>query len=226
MRNAPVLQISNLTLAGTTVTLTIIDHNLEASASPDTGDYISIENSSGSTNLNSSIFPISEVIDANTVTIVVPTGFTLPAAYAGGGVVSRVSNIRIKSKQWNPYDKEGQNVYLARIDFAVVKTETGEITVDYFPSASELSMLRAGQATNSIMGTGVLETRPYPVTLYPFEQEQDRLWHAIYFQSSGECIQIYMYMNDAQMRALPITWSNFEMEGLVLHTAKASARLQ
>ncbi len=225
-RNAPVLQLSNATLAGTTITLTIVDHNLEASASPDTGDYISIENASGSTNLNSMIFPISQVLTKDTVNIVVPAGFTLPGAYTGGGVISRVSNIRIKSKQWNPYDKEGQNVYLARIDFAVMKTENGEITVDYFPSASELSMIQAGQATGSIMGNGVLETKPYPIALYPFEQEQDRLWHAIYFQSTGECIQIYMYMNDAQMRSIPITWSKFEMEGLILHTAKASARLQ
>ncbi len=225
-RNAPVMQLSNATLSGTTLTLTIIDHTLEASSTPDTGDYISIENASGSTNLNRMIFPINSVVDKDTVTVIVPTGFTLPATYSGGGIISRVSNIRIKSKQWNPYDKEGQNVYLARIDFGVLRTENGEITVDYFPSSSELSMLRAGQATGSIMGNGVLETKPYPITLYPFEQEQDRLWHPIYFQSTGECIQIYMYMSDVQMRSLPITWSPFEMEGLILHTAKASARMQ
>jgi len=225
-RNAPVMQLSNVTLSGTTLTLLIIDHNLQASNAPDNGDYICIENCAGSVNLNGLIFPINAILDKDRVQVIVPTGFTLGGAYRGRGTITRVSNIKIKSKQWNPYDKDGQNVYLAKIDFAVVKTEFGEIVVDYFPSASQTSMLRAGAATTSIMGTGVLETKPYPVALYPFEQEQDRLWHSVYFQTSGECIQIYMYMNDAEMRTPNITWSDFELDAMVLYTQRTSARLQ
>jgi hypothetical protein len=226
-RNAAVMQLSNATLAGTTLTLTIVNHTLQVSNQPDNGDYISIENAVGSVNLNGLIFPINTIVDLDTVTVQVPSGFTLGGAYLGGGVISRVSNIKLRSRQWNPYDKNASNFYLARIDFAVEKTEFGEITVDYFPSASQLSMIQAGVATTSIMGNNILETFPYDATLYPFEQYQDRLWHAIYFQTTGECIQIYMFMSDVQMRNPAIVWSDFELDALILHASRsASSRLQ
>jgi len=74
------------------------------------------------------------------------------------------------------------------------------------------------------MGNGVLETRPY--ALYPFEQVQDRLWHPVYFQTDGQTIQIFIYMSEDQITDTSIAWSDFELEGLVLHTMPTSARLQ
>lgn len=226
-RNAPVMQLTNVSLAGTVLTLTIINHTLQASNIADNGDYIRIEQAQGAINLNAlTALPINLVVDENTVTVITPVGFTLGGAYTGGGLITRVSNILIRSKQWNPYDKEGQNVYLARIDFSVLKTGNGEITVDYFPSASNQSMIQAGTATQSIMGTSILETFPYDPVLYPFEQVQQRLWHAVYFQTTGECIQIYMHFSDAEMRNVAISWELFEMEALILYTSRASSRLQ
>ena len=235
-RNARVMQITNMVQSGSDVELTIVDHTLVASDYPDDpvdGDYIIIENAQGITLVNdryptntSLIFPVLEVIDLDT--ILIPDA-TLTGTYTGGGTASRVSNIAIRSKQWNPYLGDATNIYLARIDFGVEKTSDGQITVDYFPSSSELSLLNAGGATgtNSIMGTGVLETFPYDPALYPLEQDQERLWHPIYFQSTGECIQIYMYMSDAQLSVASIAFAPFEMDGLVLHVSKsASSRLQ
>jgi hypothetical protein len=235
-RNAKAMQITNMTQSGSNVQLKIIDHTLQvvvSSGDITEGDYIIIENIQGATLTDTNpdhdeqngIFPISKVIDKDTVLI--PNAL-LTGTYTGGGTAARVSNIAIMSKQWNPYIDKGVDVYLARIDFGVKRTGAGELTVDYFPSASELSMLDEGGplGTNSLMGDGILETSAYSAALYPLEQEQNRLWHPVYFQSTGECIQIFMYMSDHQITQAAIAFAPFEMDGLILHTKMDSSRLQ
>ncbi len=61
---------------------------------------------------------------------------------------------------------------------------------------------------------------------YPLEQEQDRLWHPIYFQTEGECIQLFIYMTQDQMVVPDIAFSDFELEGMVLHTMATTGRLE
>ena len=217
-RNAAVLQINNIVISGTGINVSITNHNLAV------GDFISIEYASGITFPNGQIiFEVNAIVNANTININ-PATFT--GIYAGGGVAARVSNIQVLSKQWNPYVQEGSNVYLARIDFGVQRTSLGQVTVDYYPSASELSMIEQGTQTGAIMGNNILETHPYDPALYPFEQVQDRLWHPIYFQSDGECIQIFIYLTPAQLINTNTAWSDFQLEGMVLHTMSTSERLQ
>lgn len=229
-RNAPAMQITNITYNGDgTLTLTIIDHNFSIAGSGlSFPDYILIENVVGDATtmatLNGSIYQVSVIVDADNIKINVPT--LLAGTYNGGGTGTRVSNVQILTKQYNPYDKDGRNVYVAKVDFAVQKTANGQITVDYYPSATELSMINGGVATGAIMGNNILETSPYSATYYPLEQYQDRLWHPIYFQSSGECIQLAMYMNPTQMMTPTIALSDFELEGMILHTSPTSTRLQ
>jgi hypothetical protein len=217
-RNAPVLQINNIVASGSGINVSITNHNLSV------GDYISIEYASGITFANGQvIFPVNGIVDANTINIQ-QVSFT--GTYTGGGLATKVSNIQILSKQWNPYVDSGSNVYLARIDFGVQRTSSGQITVDYYPSASELSMITQGTATGAIMGNNVLETSPYDPAIYPFEQVQDRLWHPIYFQSDGECIQIFLYFSQSQLTNPSIAWSDFQLEGCILHTMSTSERIQ
>lgn len=218
-RNAAVMTVAQMTAVGTLITLKIQDHTLVQ------GEYISIENLQGVT-LDKVIYIVNSVIDANTITIIgIMTG-----TYVGGAVVSRVSNIAILSKQWNPYIDKGRNFYLARIDFCVDRTSNGQVTVDYFPSGSQQSMLLMGNGgtlgTQTNMGNGMLETSPYDPAIYPFEQVQERLWHPVYFQTDGQTIQIFIYMSPDQITNTSIAWSDFVLEGLVLHTQATSARLQ
>jgi hypothetical protein len=227
--NARVLQITNAVQSGTSITLSIQDHTLTAQ------DYISLANLQGVTisdgTGNPTIFKVNSVVDANTITIGgMNYPLTLTGAYKGGGVAGRVSNIQVLSKQWNPYIGQGRNFYLARIDFCVEKTTNGEVTVDYFPSGSEQSMLLAGgtgeYGTGANMSTGVLETRPYDPRYYPFESQQSRLWHPVYFNTDGQTVQIGISLSDAQLRNESIATSNFVLEGLVLHVQPTSYRLQ
>lgn len=213
-RNAPVMQVSNVVVVGTTATLTILNHTLNPGY-----DYILLENLQG-TNVapfNNNIFLVESAPTANTITIT--SLLFLAVTYNGGGSATRVSNLRLMSKQWNPYISQDTNLFLQRIDFQVMTTTGGQITVDYFPSYSQLSMLEEGIGEGSILGTGVLETSPYP--LYPLEEEQDFVWHPVYFQTVGEAIQISMYMSDEQMTNVDNILGPFELDGMTLYTQRS-----
>jgi hypothetical protein len=226
--NARVMQITNLTPAvappvavPVDVTVQSINHTLHY------GDYVQVVDPAGTTGLNNLIMMVKRVVDANNFVVESPTGFA--AAYIGGGYISRVSRMFIQSKQWNPYKKQGVNWALNRIDFAVKRTSNGEITVDYSTAATQLSMNAEEQLTNTQLGDGVLETRPYgPVLdpIYPLETEQATLWHQIYFGAEGSFVQITMTLSDTQMRTATIVFEDFWLEGLILNTQMTSARIQ
>ncbi len=238
-RNEGALQITNATSAGTAVTLTVINHNLpDSDIFTEQEEYILIENIKGAagaafwTSLNGGIFPIIATT-TNTVTI---SAFPIadPNPYVGGGTVARVSNINILSKQWNPYNKSGQNVFIQKVDFLVNRTggvnqDTGipyggEVTIDYYPSTSKYSMLQ-NSVTGGLMSSGVLETKPYDPLYYPFESEQDRLWHPMYFQVDGNAIQIRIFMNGTQMSDPNIALVDFQLHAVILHTMPTSVRM-
>lgn len=229
--NAPVMQITDITSDGVGgVNLKIIDHTL-GQATGNSGDYIYISNCTGFTGLNGNIYPVRNIygagpgfaLDTNNININ-PAPFS--AGYTGGGQVTRVSNPQILSKEWNPYVNEGRNVYLARIDFAVARTSGGQVTVDYYPSSTNISMINDGTTTGMIMGTGVLETAPYNPIYFPLEQQQQKLWHPVYFQTTGQCIQIFISMSPIQLTNPLIAFSDFQLEGLILYTNKSAERLQ
>lgn len=226
-RNAGALQITNITIpAANQVQLTIINHNITAYDSlTDSPMVIFIENVQGSglmTALNDACFQISAIIDEDTIQITAFPMDPLADIYTGGGTVSRVSNINIVSKQWNPYGQKAQNFTINKMDFLVDRTGNGQVSVDAFNSTSYLS-------TNeqSVMGvnTGsfVLETTPY--IIYPLENTQDQLWHTFYYNNVGTFIQIRLYMSDDQMINPNISLSPFVLHSLILYTNLAG-RLQ
>jgi hypothetical protein len=168
------------------------------------------------------IYLVDSVIDANTVfvnniTLITPTPIT------AGWTVARVSNVNFLSKQWNFYNKEDSNFSIQKIDFNVTKTTSGEITVDYYPSSTELSMIQEAQDTESILGTGILETSPYD--LLPLEAVQEFLWHPLYFQCVGESIQLYFYFSENQMMNPNVVFSEFELNSLIVYAIR-SGRMQ
>lgn len=217
-RNAPALQITNMTQSGSSVIITTINHNLQAGYNGQ-GDYIAIENVQGLT-LNALIYPVDTVIDANTFTII----GTLTGTYTGGGTIARVSNIKILTKQYNFYAQEGFNASVNKVDFLIDRTTNGAITVDYYVASSQVSNLQGGAASGSLIGNGVLETSPY--ALIPLESVQDRLWHPVYPMCDGEYIQLNMYMTDAQLRDSLIAWSAFQLHVMTFYATKTSSRLQ
>ena len=250
-RNAASAQITTLTIAASgIITLVIYNNNLAQNTIefPADGDFILLENivtsdPATATYLNGKIFSVYSVnADGNTITINtndrIINGEQIPplttGTYLGGGTIARVSNIQINTKQFNPYDKEDTNVYLGRVDFAVQKTllqaddegnaiplSGGQMTVDYYPNDSSVSMIQAGEASTAIMGNSILETTPYDPILYPFEVYQNLLWHPVYFQATAENIQLILALSSNQMINPGISLQDFELEGMCLYTERA-----
>jgi hypothetical protein len=212
--NATVLQLTNIVDNGDgTFNLTIIDHTLD-------NDYIYITNANGMTNVTGKIF-LAQFIDTNTVKIRPQDDAPISGTYTGGGWIMRISQIYILTKQFSPYVDKDQRLHLERIDYLVQKTQAGEIQTDYYPSASQLSMVTAGTQTGAIMGNSILETFPYT----DLEIEEDRIWHPVYYQTTGNFVQVLLAMNDLELRTPAIAWSAFELEAMILYTQRAGSRM-
>lgn len=204
-RNAPALQITQLANAAGTVTVTAVDHNLV------NGDFVLIENVLGATNVDG----IYEVLTTPTTDTFTINEDNFAGAYTAAGTITRVSRIDIETKEYNFYQKQGKNLYIPKVGFYVSKTANGQVATDYFTSSSSRSMVSDGTVSDSIMGTAVLETTPYPdVTL---EQSQERFWHVIYPQAEGEVIQIRLYLNDEQMLDEDIALSDFILNAMNIY---------
>jgi hypothetical protein len=212
--NCPALQITDMDTLGS---ITAINHNL----SP--GDFVKIDSAQGITDYNDLIFKVDS-ITSNSVFVVDLNGVIPVGVYIGAGTITRVSNIDIRTKQYNFYYTQGRNAFVSKVDFLVDKTTSGAISVDYFVSASTESMIEEGTNTAALLGTSVLETSPY--ALVPLEQTQSRLWHPVYLQADGECIQLRLYLTDEQMLDASISQSDFELHGMLIFATPTSSRLQ
>jgi len=212
--NAQSLTVTNITIAGNTATFTVLDHNLNPE------DFIDILDLNGITGFVTGIYQVSTIPTANTFTVIVDGWGGI---YTGGGTLFRVSRIDILSKQWNPFINNGRSLYINYIDFCVHRTPDGQITVDYFSSGGNLDLVPEAAASGALLGTNVLETRPYATI--PFEQTQERLWHRVYFQTDGTFIQIRIYLNDEQMVDANSSLTDFTLEALILSAQPSSYTL-
>ena len=75
----------------------------------------------------------------------------------------------------------------------------------------------------AIMGTGIVQTSPY--ALVPLEAIQDRVWHPVYPQAEGECVQLHIYLSPTELLNADIAWEDFELHQLIFY-ASATSRLQ
>ncbi len=217
--NAPVLQITNITLPAALTTLTVIQHNLRNE------DYIYIQGatwSDASNGLNDMIFQVVNVIDVNTFEIGPVAPFT--GTYIGGGLIARVSQISISTKEYNFYAKQGRNTYVSKVDFMVDNTPAGQIQVDFYVSTSVTPLLQDSAGNGVLLGTGTLDTFPYPDI--PFEADAVRLWHPVYFQADGEVVQLELIMNDEQMRNVNVRQSGFALHAMCIYAQPTSYRFQ
>jgi hypothetical protein len=214
-----VLQITNITLIGFQTSLQVIDHNLAQD------QYIYIDNAvwdNAGNYLNAQIFQVLTVTDKDNIIIGPDSSFI--GTYVGGGLISRVSQIYIKTKQYNFYAKDGRNSFVNKVDFLVDRTTNGQIDVNYYVSTSIDNLLLDSANTGSLLGTGTLDTFPYP--LIPLETTSARLWHPVYFQAEGEVIQFELTMNQVQMLDNNIREAGFQLHAMCIYSSPTSYRFQ
>jgi len=228
-RNAGALSVADASISGDEVTLVIPNHNLNPmDVFTQEDEYVLLENFTGTGSwplLNGIITPIVEIVDANTIRVkAFPFSGIPDEEYAGNGTVARVSNINILTKQWNPYTKQGQNVFIQKINFLVSRTDFGEVTVDYYPSTSKYSMLEQS-VPGQLMSSGALQTSPYDPVFYPSEQVQDRLWHVQYLAVDGTAIQLRIFMKGDQIINPNIALEDFQLHALILECQPGSVRI-
>ncbi len=226
--NCASLQVTNFTITAVGLAaVSCIDHNLSL------GDYVLFTNMNGITFTDSQGNALVSAIGRVTPDPVVSNtpnsfsvvlldnrgmGVTMTGTYTGGGYISRVSEINIKTKQYNFYTTNDRNCYVPKVDFMVDKTLNGQITVDFLISSSSLSIVDEGLASGVLQGDSILETSPY--TLVPFENFQTRLWHPLYFYAEGECVQLNLYFSARQMYGYTLS-----EDGLIDYTAHADFQL-
>jgi len=216
--NCPAIQITNLTYtSGFIATVSAVNHNLSV------GDYVKITNCQGVTDLNDQIFQVASVTDANTVILDI-LYTTATGTYTGGGTLTRVTPIDFKTKQFNFYAEQGRNAYISKVDFLVDSTDAGQCVVDFLISSSDYSMLTQNNGPQAMVGTSILETSPY--ALVPFEDQQERLWHPVYFLAEGEYIQFHFYLNYDQSRNVDIAESDFQLHSMIINSTPTASRLQ
>ena len=162
------------------------------------------------------------VTDKDNFTIGPNASFT--GVYQGGGLISRVSQINIKTKQYNFYAQIGRNSFVNKVDFLVDRTTNGQIDVNYYVSTSSDNLLLNSANTGSLLGTGTLDTFPYP--LIPLEATSTRLWHPVYFQAEGEVIQFELTMNSLQMLNPLIRQAGFQLHAMCIYSNPSSFRFQ
>ena len=217
--NELILQINNITLSGVQTSLQVIDHNLAQD------EYIYIDNAvwnPAGNYFNTQIFQVLTVTDKDNFTIGPNASFT--GVYQGGGLISRVSQINIKTKQYNFYAQIGRNSFVNKVDFLVDRTTNGQIDVNYYVSTSSDNLLLNSANTGSLLGTGTLDTFPYP--LIPLEATSTRLWHPVYFQAEGEVIQFELTMNSLQMLNPLIRQAGFQLHAMCIYSNPSSFRFQ
>lgn len=220
--NAPALQITNITFAGQIATVISVNHNLRA------GSYIFLDQLAGSgniTSLNQKIFQAINIVDADTFTFVT-TNLTIVGTYTGGGVIALVPQIRIDTKQYNFYARDGRNTYLSKVDFLVDVTSAGSMEVQFLASTSGVPLLDDSMpfplGNGSLLGTGNLETFAYNA----MEQNSQRTWHPVYFQAEGQVVQFRITMNDEQMRTVLNSRGDFQMHAIMIYAQPTTARFE
>lgn len=223
--NCPALQVSNATYTTLfTITLNIVNHNL------DNGDYVKLENMNGLVITNpdgdvvdSIILMVQDALSSPNQVVLRATNVGFTGTYTGAGTLTRVTPINFKTKQFNFYGDSGRNTYISKVDFLVDRTAGGECTVNFGISSSPFGSILGGQITGALMGDYVLETSPY--ALSPLEQQQDRLWHPVFFQADGQYVQFFFYLNEDQSMDEDIAESNFELHAMIIYSQPTSYRL-
>jgi len=192
-----------------TSTLTVISHNLKAN------DYILVDGSIGITELNEVVFQVQSVKDENKFTI--DSVFT--GTYKGGGKISRVSNLKILTKSFNPGTPTGKKFRIPFVDFLLNKTTSGEISVNYLLDTETGSSIQEQETSDVLLGSNVLHTSVEKES----QVSQSQIWHRYYIQSQAQFLQLSFFMSDKQMRDLDISQSDFELHAMIFYVEARGA---
>ena len=203
----PLISINRLDAQN--IQLLIINHKLDRFK---TSDYIRIENSTLA-GLNGS-YIVEEAITDDLIKV--KNDIVNTANYLGDGVISRIDQISIVTKQFNPYMKQGFGTCVNKIAFNVNRTTaSGVYTVTGLPNTSTIERWDF----DHYVGSRLLETQAY--ALIPTEASQDRVWHHVYLQTRAESVAFIIYFKDDQILDDSYPYQELTINAIMLYTDPA-----
>lgn len=213
--NAHAISITDITESSFIAVVTAINHNLNS------GDFVLIDFVTSDNDPDSTITDINDKvysvfsITPDTFAIQVTTQFAFGATYSGGGTFRRVSQIQIKTKQYNFYLDQAISFSVNKIDMLMDTTAQGEITINVYPNTGNL-----------ITDSSIMQTSPYSDIYAPMEQYQSSVWHTVYPNSYGAFMQFEITLSEAQMLDKNIADADFVMNAMVFNADATAFRLQ
>lgn len=210
-----------------TIQVTSPQHNLFIN------QYVMISGCIGFTALNGLSFQIVLVVDANNFLI---NSNTSLSGYAGGGVLTVLSNINILSKMFTPFWTRGKRYNLRYMDILFDTTQAGEVNIDVFVdfcNQPDTSMTNSGPqgaiAPNVLLGNSVISTAPegapaagQPVSpYYSLQKFGDQVWKRFYTWATGETFQIQITMNNTEMTTPAIQTSDIVVHAMIFYFDEA-----
>jgi len=194
------LSITDITTA--TKTFEVIDHGLEAN------QYVRVEDCLGVTEANDIIARIASTPTKDTIVLEFVPDITLTGTYIGLGVLRRIPNFTIYTKQFPNYWGAGKKIRVSNIRTLTNTTSVGEYIIQIF--ASQI----AGVDSNNqawIPTTQIVFTKPEKA----FLALQAQIWHRNIVSMTGDSLQFGFTMNDAQIRDYDIATSEWSLQALV-----------
>lgn len=191
------------------------------------GQYITINNCIGATNLNGISAEIIRVDDANTFAI---TNNLITGTYIGNGVLTVITNVSILTKAFTPFWTKGKNYTLKYIDMLFDTTGQGELTVNVFVDFSNNNSM-TDTTSGVILGSNVVSTAPeaapgvgQPVApYYAFQKYGQQIWKRFYTFATGETFQVQLTFSDPQLTNPGINEEDVVLHAMIFHFDEAGA---
>jgi hypothetical protein len=171
------LYVTNISQAEEAV-VTAPNHNLVA------GQYVSLSDVQGMTEINDIIGKIVSITDANTIVVDIDSStFT---AYTISGYLSVKSNLEVITKRYNPFFTNGNNVRIKSVDLLVNKTVAGQFTIEVYVDTAR---------TEPVEIINVDTSQTYGPTI-----GMEKMWQRLYLNTDGQFVQFKIKKSDEQMK--------------------------
>ena len=183
------------------------------------------------TDLNAKFYKVKYVDDNNLSLFqwnamaqnnVSPFTFT-PAAgtgtYVGGGVLALFPVLNIRTKDFNPFDKQGLSSKLAYIDFLTDAEPEAQVTIKLYVDSS-LSV-EANQDVGNTLNTSVDQSGSLPYYIPGSQYE----WHRYYGGCNGQFIAVNITYSNSLMNSLTTHQKTFILNAMQMWVKQASRNI-
>ena len=208
----PSLAITAINVGVSPVQITVPDHNLESGETI----YITGVLYTTSTNINNRIYNVSrfdgnklELFEWNFTTEQYDiASVTATGTYIGGGRVTLLPFIDMRTKDFNPYAEIGRQMRMSYIDFMLDVTDTASMSVNLWLNSSPATV-----KGNMLIGNrNVPTSTPQPY----YTPTSQYAWHRFYAQVVGQFVGVQLTYDDNLRNKLLTYQQDWELNSFTL----------